>query len=77
MDYGKITILSFILMAHGNLYILVGTNMNPYIDGATTNLTIFNVRLVFNTTINQNANPLPAIRTLNSLFFKTGQITWR
>ena len=74
MDYGKITILSFILMAHSNLYILIRTNMNPYIDGATANLAILDVRLIFNTAINQNANPLPAIRTLNSLFFKTGQI---
>ena len=64
-------------MVYGNLYILIGTNMNPYVDGATANLAILYVRLVFNTTINENTNPLAAIRALNSLFFKTGQITWR
>jgi len=77
MDYIKITLFSFILMPYGNPYFLIRINIYPYTDGATTNLAIFNVRLVFNTTINQNTNPLTAIGTLNSLFFKTGQIIWR
>ena len=70
MDYIKIRLLSFIFMAHGNLYPLIRINMYPYADGATTNLAIFDERLVFNTTINQNTNPFAAIGTLNILFFK-------